>query len=253
VKFAYLGSGSRGNAALIQAGGTTLMLDCGFSLAETERRLLRLGVAPQDLSAIVVTHEHADHLSGVARLARRHRIPVWMTHGTHAAWTGTDVPAVEFCCAHTPFTIGDIELHPYPVPHDAREPCQYVFSNRRRRIGVLSDAGHITSHIRASLTGCDALLVECNHDPDMLAQGPYPDSLKARVGGQLGHLSNGQTAALLGEIDITHLQHLVLAHISETNNTPTLARSTVAAALSCAEHWIAVADQGTGLDWREVV
>jgi phosphoribosyl 1,2-cyclic phosphodiesterase len=252
VRFAYLGSGSRGNAALIQAGRTLLLLDCGFSVAETERRLARLGVAPADLAAIVVTHEHADHLGGVARLARRHRLPVWMTHGTYAAWAERDVPMPEFCCAHKAFALGNIEITPYPVPHDAREPCQFVFSDGQRRIGVLSDAGHITPHIRASLTGCDALLLECNHDVTMLAEGPYPMSLKNRVGGPLGHLSNAQAAALLGEIDVSRLQHLVVTHISETNNQPGLARAAVAAALNCDTDWIAVAEQEQGLDWREV-
>ncbi|HXG27618.1 MAG TPA: MBL fold metallo-hydrolase, partial [Nevskiales bacterium] len=252
MRFAYLGSGSRGNAALIQAGRTLLLLDCGFSVAETERRLARLGVTPADLAAIVVTHEHADHLGGVARLARKHRLPVWMTRGTHAAWLERDVPMPEFCCAHTAFALGDIELAPYPVPHDAREPCQFVFSDGQRRIGVLSDAGHITPHIRASLSGCDALLLECNHDPAMLADGPYPERLKARVGGPLGHLSNAQAAALLGEIDVSRLQHLVATHISETNNRPGLVRAALAAALNCDPGWIAVAEQEQGLDWREV-
>jgi phosphoribosyl 1,2-cyclic phosphodiesterase len=252
VRFAYLGSGSRGNAALIQAGTTTLMLDCGFSLAETERRLARLGVDPQDLSAIVVTHEHGDHLNGVARLARKYRIPVWMTQGTRAVWRDSVVPVLRICSAHTAFTLGDIEVCPYPVPHDAREPCQYVFADGKHRIGVLSDAGHITPHIRDSLTGCHALLLECNHDPDMLARGPYTASLKTRVGGPLGHLSNGQAAGLLAEIDVTQLQHLVIAHISETNNTPSLARAAVTQMMGCTKDWVAVADQDAGLDWREV-
>lgn len=252
MRFAYLGSGSRGNAALIQAGSTTLMVDCGFSLVESERRLARLGVSPESLSAIVVTHEHGDHVNGVARLACKYRIPVWLTHGTHAGWPGNNVPLLAFCSAHEAFTVGDIEVQPYPVPHDAREPCQFVLSDGARRVGVLSDAGHITAHIRASLSGCHALLVECNHDPEMLAKGPYTAQLKARVGGPLGHLNNGQTAGLLGEIDLGNLQHLVVAHISETNNTPALARAAVAAAMNCAEDWIAVADQDAGLDWREV-
>lgn len=252
MRFAYLGSGSRGNAALIQAGHTTLMLDCGFSLAETERRLQRLGVEPAGLTAIIVTHEHTDHLSGVARLARKYRLPVWMTRGTRAAWADAAVQTVEFCCAHTPFVLGDLELFPYPVPHDAREPCQFVFSDGNRRVGVLSDTGHITPHIGASLSGCDALLLECNHDPDLLAKGPYPEHLKARVGGPLGHLSNEQAAALLHEIRHDRLQHMVIAHISETNNRPALARAAVAAALNCSEDWVALADQDNGLAWRDV-
>lgn len=252
MRFTYLGSGSRGNSALVQSGKTTVMVDCGFSLSESERRLRRAGVAPESLTAIVVTHEHADHLSGVARLARKYRIPVWMTHGTYVAWPDPVVPILGYCNAHSRFVIGDIEVRPFAVPHDAREPCQFVFSDGIRQVGVLSDAGHITPHIRTSLTGCHALLVECNHDPDMLARGPYPATLKARVGGPLGHLSNGQTAALLAEIDLGNLQHLVIAHISEKNNTPALARAALMAELDCDEDWIAVADQDEGLHWREV-
>lgn len=252
MRFSYLGSGSRGNAALIQAGATTLMVDCGFSLAESERRLARLGVAPQALTAIVVTHEHGDHLNGVARLARKYRIPVWMTQGTRAVWRDSEVPVLRVCSAHAAFTLGDIEVCPYPVPHDAREPCQYVFSDGRRRVGVLSDAGHVTPHMRTSLAGCHALLLECNHDSEMLANGPYTASLKQRVGGPLGHLSNAQAAGLLSEIELGQLQHLVLTHLSEKNNTPGLARAAVAAAMHCAEDWIAIADQDLGLDWREV-
>lgn len=252
MRFAYLGSGSRGNAALIQAGTTTLMVDCGFSLVDCERRLQRLGTAPAALSAIVVTHEHADHLNGVARLARKYRIPVWMTQGTRDVWRDSEVPVLRVCSAHAAFTIGDIQVQPYPVPHDAREPCQYVFSDGRLRIGVLSDAGHITPHIRASLSGCHALLLECNHDPEMLANGPYAASLKTRVGGPLGHLSNGQAADLLRQIELGQLQHLVVAHISEKNNTPELARAAISAAMNCSEDLIAVVDQELGLDWREV-
>lgn len=252
MRFSYLGSGSRGNAALIQVGETVLMVDCGFTLAESERRLRRAGVAPEALTAILVTHEHADHIGGVALLARKYGIPVWMTHGTHRAWLDPLVPRLGFCSAHASFAVGNIEVQPYPVPHDAREPCQFVFSDGQRRVGILSDAGHVTAHMRESLSGCEALLVECNHDPEMLLRGPYPAALKARVGGPLGHLSNQQTAQMLAELDRSRLQQLVVAHISEVNNRPTLARAALAAALDCAEDWIAVAEQDRGLDWREV-
>lgn len=252
LRFAYLGSGSKGNAALIAQDDTLIMLDCGLTLPEVERRMQAFDTAPARLTAIVVTHEHADHMCGVTRLADEYALPVWMTRGTHAVWHGRKPAEVRFIGPHAPFRIGALTLTPYPVPHDAREPCQYVFSDGKRRIGVLSDAGHITQHIRSSLTGCHALLLECNHDPDMLASGPYTASLKTRVGGPLGHLSNGQAAALLQEIEVAQLQHLVIAHISETNNTPQLARAAVTQAMGCSEEWIAVAGQDDGLDWREV-
>jgi phosphoribosyl 1,2-cyclic phosphodiesterase len=252
LRFAYLGSGSRGNAALISAGSTTLLVDCGFSLVDTERRLARLGLQPSDLTAVVVTHEHGDHVSGVANVAEEWQVPLWITYGSYAAWRQKPKPRAQLFHAVETFAIGDIQVRPFTVPHDAREPCQFVFSDGKVRVGILSDAGHVTPHMRESLSGCDALLLECNHDPEMLANGPYRNKLKKRVGGPLGHLSNPQAAELLGSIDCTRLQHLVVAHISEVNNTPELAREAVAGALNCAQDWIAVANQDNGLDWRDV-
>lgn len=252
MRFAYLGSGSRGNAALIESDGTRLLVDCGFSLSETVRRLARLAVAPESLTGVLVTHEHTDHISGVERLARRYELPVWMTPGTRAAWRADSVPGLELISAHEPFVVNGVEVTPFPVPHDAREPCQYVFSDGSCRVGVLSDTGTVTPFIRQQLSGCDALLLECNHDIDMLAVGPYPESLKRRVGGAMGHLSNAQAAELLAGIDTGSLNHLVVAHLSEKNNKPELARDALAGVLNCEQEWIAVADQADGLDWREL-
>jgi len=252
MRFASLGSGSRGNATVVEVGTTRVLVDCGFSVAETERRLARLGLAPSDLQAILVTHEHNDHVSGVGPLARRHRIPVWMTAGTGKAWRGGEVPSLHLFTGHEPFAIGDLRVSPYPVPHDAREPSQFLFDDGNRRLGVLTDTGCSTAHIEASLTGADALLLECNHDAAMLAAGPYPPSLKQRVGGRLGHLSNDQSAGLLARLDVSRLQHLAVAHLSEQNNSPDLARAALAGVLGCAEHWIAVAEQGAGLSWRDL-
>lgn len=252
MRFAYLGSGSRGNAAVIEQGATRILLDCGFSVREASRRLDRLGIHPETLSGILVTHEHSDHLSGVKRMARRHDLPVWLTPGTNAAWGVDDVPGVELISPHQPFAVEELEVTPFPVPHDAREPCQFVFSDGARRVGVLSDTGTITPVIRQHLTGCDALLLECNHDREMLAQGPYPESLKRRVGGSMGHLSNAQAAELLTSLDTDALLHLVVAHLSEKNNTPERARNALAEVLGCSPDWIGVASQDEGLDWREV-
>jgi len=249
MRFASLGSGSRGNAALVAAGSTLLMVDCGFSRRETERRMARLGCSPAQLTAILVTHEHSDHLRGVCTLARHYGLPVWLTAGTQLMLRDEVLP--ELCCfdGRGGFELGDLEIHPYTVPHDAREPCQFVFTNGKSRLGLLTDTGRITAHICAALNDCDALMLECNHDADMLAAGPYPPGLKARVGGPLGHLSNAQAAALLGEIDSSRLQHVVAAHLSDKNNRPELARAALAGALGCEPHWIAVATQEDGIGW----
>jgi phosphoribosyl 1,2-cyclic phosphodiesterase len=252
MRFASLGSGSRGNATLIEANGTCLMVDCGFSVRETERRLRRLDKRPEDIDAIVVTHEHADHIGGVARFAARHDIVVRATAGTLAAiWKRDSIRAEPFS-AHEGFVLDGLEVTPIPVPHDAREPAQFKFGDGARRLGLLTDAGHGTPHIHRMLDGCDALILECNHDAAMLAGGPYPASIKRRVGGPLGHLNNDQAGALLAGLDGQRLQHLVAAHLSERNNTAALAREALAGAVGCEIDWVAVADQQAGLDWREI-
>ena len=253
MRFASLGSGSRGNATLVEAGATRGLLDCGFSCAETEKRLTRLGLDAQQVDAILVTHEHSDHISGVARFSRRFGIPVWMTAGTEAVHRGGEVAAWHCFSSHQPFRIGDLEIAPYPVPHDAREPCQFVFSDGAVRLGVLTDAGSITAHMVQALDGLDALILECNHDPELLARGPYPARLQQRVGGRYGHLSNQQAADLLGQIVTSRLQHLVAAHLSEKNNRVDLARAALAQVLHCAAADIGVAEQQNGIAWRDVV
>ena len=252
MRFAVLGSGSRGNATLVEAGGTTVLLDCGFSVAQVEQRLARLGRRVQDIRAVVVTHEHSDHVGGVATLARSFGLPVWATAGTARAAGLMEATDCRVFDSHAPFAIGDLEVLPFPVPHDAREPCQFVFGDGARRLGVLTDVGTITPHIVAMLNGCDALMLECNHDLTMLVTGEYTPRLKQRVGGRHGHLNNEQAAALLVSLDRSRLRHLVAAHLSEKNNRPELARRALAAAMNCGDEWIAVADQEQGLDWRDL-
>lgn len=251
LRFAYLGSGSRGNGALVQYRDTTVMVDCGFNLTNVQRRLKRLAVSPLDIDAVLVTHEHQDHILGVAALARRFNMPVWMTAGTRAGWKKARGVKVRIFNAHQSFEIGDITVKPYPVPHDAREPSQFVFQCGDKKLGVLSDAGHVTPHMVESLTGCDALLLECNHDVQMLADGPYPPALRERVGGDYGHLSNNQAGELLRQIDSSRLKHVAIAHISAKNNRAGLAQQAVADALGCAPEWALVADQEMGLDWQD--
>ena len=253
MRFASLGSGSRGNATLVEAGATRVLLDCGFSCAETEKRLARLGLEARDVDAILVTHEHSDHISGVARFSRRFGIPVWMTAGTEAVHRGGGVAAWHCFSSHERFCIGGLEIAPYPVPHDAREPCQFVFSDGAVRLGVLTDAGSVTAHMVKALDSLDALILECNHDPELLACGPYPVRLQQRVGGRYGHLSNQQAADLLSQIATTRLQHLVAAHLSEKNNRADLARRALADVLRCAAADISVAEQEAGIAWRDIV
>ncbi len=254
MRVSLLGSGSRGNATLIEEGTTRILVDCGFSLRETERRLLALGIEPASLSAVLVTHEHNDHVGGVGPLARKYGMAVWMTPGTYrvAARRLGEIPCLQMLNCHEDLTVEALSVHPFPVPHDAREPAQFVFSNGAHRLGVLTDLGRTTAHIAEQLDGLDALVLEANHDPQMLADGPYPPSLQARVGGGLGHLSNGQAAQLLGQLETGRLQHLVAAHLSEKNNRPELAVAAFSGALDCEPEWIAVASQEEGLDWREI-
>lgn len=257
MKFASLGSGSEGNALLISAASglttTHVMLDCGFAIRETERRLARLSLSAADLSAIIVTHEHQDHVGGVFKFARRHRIPVWLSHGTWEAVAerGADVD-IHFCRDGEAVAIGDLQLFPYTVPHDAREPVQYVASDGGRRLGVLTDAGHGTAHMIEALGGCDALLLECNHDKTMLANSAYPPSLKARIGGAYGHLSNAASAEVLLGLDRSRLKTVVAAHLSRQNNTPELARTALCAVAGDNAFDIRIACQDDGFDWIPV-
>lgn len=257
MKFASLGSGSEGNALLISASSgstsTTIMLDCGFGLRETEERLARRGLLPSELHGIIVTHEHQDHLGGVFKFARRHRLPVWITHGTwQAAKDKCNEVKVHFCRDGEAFVIGDLEIQPYTVPHDAREPVQYVAHDGHSRLGVLTDAGHATPYMSATLGVCNALLLECNHDVQMLAESHYPASLKHRIGGPLGHLSNDAAAEILAAIDQSKLKKVVGAHLSRHNNTPELAREALCGAISNLDTQVMLACQEQGFDWINV-
>lgn len=254
MRFASLGSGSRGNALLVEAGRTRLMLDCGFSTRDTVQRLARLELCPDQVDAIVVTHEHADHIGGVAPFARKFNIPVWLTHGTynHAATHFKGGQPLHFFDSHARFSIGDLEIEPFPVPHDAREPVQFVFGDGARRLGVLTDTGCSTPHIETILNRCHALVLECNHDLDMLRSGPYPPGLKQRVAGRFGHLDNLAAAKCLSRLDTAVLQHIVAAHLSEKNNLPGLARAALSQALNCEEKWIGLAEQEEGFSWRQI-
>jgi phosphoribosyl 1,2-cyclic phosphodiesterase len=259
MRFASLGSGSKGNALLIEAGNTCVMIDCGFSLRETVRRLQRLGVEPECIDAILITHEHTDHIGGIATFAAKFQIPVWMTYGTRTALNGKfddrleNFNALHIFDSHATFALGDLQVQALPVPHDAREPAQFIVSDGAHLLATLTDIGASTAHIEAQISGCDALVLECNHDLDMLynnASYPYP--LKQRISSRLGHLHNEAAAALLAAIDCSSLQHIIAAHLSQHNNHPDKARAALAPVLNCAPDWIGVADQNEGFGWREL-
>lgn len=228
LKFASLGSGSKGNGTLVASADHCLLVDCGFTIKETELRMQRLGMSPADLSAIVVTHEHGDHLSGVAPLARKYHLPTYLTPGTLRARDIGKLPELRLIEGHRPFVYGDIAVTPVAVPHDARESAQFIFRSRGSSLGLLTDLGTVTPHVEAQFGGCDGLVLEANHDLRMLAEGPYPPSLKRRVGGAYGHLNNQQAAGFLQRTGYAQLQHLVVAHISEKNNRIELAREALA-------------------------
>jgi phosphoribosyl 1,2-cyclic phosphodiesterase len=227
MQFAALGSGSEGNGTVIrvqpgmpQGGPTTaVMLDCGFGLRECMARLDAVGLAPTELAAVLVTHEHTDHASG-ALSATREQAP------------GVDTRVV---CSHTPFAIGALQIVPFPVPHDAREPVQFTFSDGVRKLGILTDIGCATAHVIQVLGGCDVLVLECNHDTAMLASSAYPPSLKARIRGNFGHLSNDAAAAILAALNKERLARVFGAHLSKQNNTAQLARAALARALGVAQ------------------
>ena len=252
MHFASLGSGSQGNGTLVRSDDTLLLVDCGFPRKETEIRMERLDVEPADLDAILVTHEHGDHCAGVASLSKAYDLPVYLSHGTacHKKLDGC-ARQIRFN-AGDDFAIGGIAVTSVPVPHDAREPVQFRFEAETDVLGVLTDLGSITPHVVQSFSGCHALLLEFNHDRDLLQQGPYPAVLKRRVGGDYGHLNNGQASRLLGQLDNQHLGVLVVAHLSQQNNSPDHARAALEAVADSHQAAVVVACQDSGFDWLSV-
>jgi phosphoribosyl 1,2-cyclic phosphodiesterase len=254
LRFKNLGSGSSGNATVIQArGGTSithLLVDCGLGIRQLDKRLGQAGMLAEQIDAIFITHEHADHIGCARQLALRERIPVWMSHGTYTAMGEPDFHGLlRIACDTQPIEIGALRVVPFTVPHDAREPLQLTCTDGDERLGVLTDLGHATSHVLEQLAGCGSVLLECNHDPQMLAASTYPPFLKRRVGGAYGHLANEAAAAIAQAIQGAGLKQVVAAHLSEQNNRPDLARAALAAALGCGVTDILVADAANGSGW----
>lgn len=258
LRFASLASGSSGNATLIEttAGDgevpTRLLVDCGLGPRRLAAALARCGLAVSELSAVFVTHEHSDHTGGVAALQRRHGLTVWASEGTRvAAWADAAVD-VSVATGGTPIVIGGLTVHPFAVPHDAAEPLQLVVSDGACRLGILTDVGEPNDAIAQALDGCDALLLECNHDRDLLHQGSYPAWLKRRIAGHRGHLANSQAADLLDRIAHAGLRHVVAAHLSRQNNRPDLALAALRSACGRARPQLHVADMQVGCPWIDL-
>jgi len=257
MRFCSLGSGSTGNATLIEASGgittTRVLVDCGFSLRELQARLARVGMGTGDIDAVFITHEHGDHVGCALTLVRRHHIPLWTSRGTWRAMGQPELPGlIHFARDMHAIAIGDLQLMPYTVPHDALEPLQLRFTDGARCLGVLTDVGSVTPHLLAQLQGCDALLLECNHDRQMLANSAYHPRLKERIGGRLGHLANDVAAEILATIQHAKLKHLVAAHLSQRNNSPVLATTALACAMGAEPVDIVVADPTTGFGWLDL-
>jgi phosphoribosyl 1,2-cyclic phosphodiesterase len=294
VRFTVLASGSKGNATVLSGGRTRILVDCGLSCRELFRRMRQVGEEPETLDAILITHEHSDHVGGVAVTARKLGIPVYFTEGTHRAWMRwispqrqmtyaqwleqirkqaaerqaeadvaeegdpdegdvvevakavqeaaesidpanakdpTWLPAVEYFQAGEPFEIGDIAISSFTIPHDAADPVGFVFQAEGVRMGFATDLGYIPPNVKAQLKGLDLLLLESNHDREMLRDGPYPWAVKQRVMSRVGHLSNEATAEFLEKVYDGQAAYVILAHLSESNNLPDLARVTAERAL----------------------
>ena len=255
MRFKSLGSGSSGNATLVQVNGPdacNVLIDCGLGLRRLVQQLDQSGILPDQLDAIFITHEHSDHTGCVQTLSNHYNIPVWMSMGTAAAMgfvntsgllrTASDGNVIE---------IKSLQLRPFTVPHDAREPLQLTCTSGAAKLGILTDLGHATAHVLEQLQGCHALMLECNHDVDLLSTSAYPNFLKMRVGGQYGHLANSQAASIAGAVLHTGLKHVVAAHLSQQNNLPELVRNSLAEALSCSADDIIVATQDSGSPWLD--
>lgn len=264
LRFSSLASGSTGNATLVEAWlagsqasdrPTRLLVDCGLGPRKLAQALALRGCSPAEIDSVFVTHEHSDHVSGVLSLQRRYGIPVWASAGTWAAATSRqDVPSsAGVARAGEPIRVGHLTLMPFAVPHDSAEPLQLVVTDGQFRLGVLTDLGEPTDDVARALQGCDALLLECNHDRRMLADGPYPAWLKRRIGGHRGHLSNDQSASMLDACRHDGLQHVVAAHLSQHNNEPSLALRALSDALGSGLPFgvpqLQVADATNGCGW----
>lgn len=255
LRFKSLGSGSTGNATLVEVTShrpMRLLVDCGLGLKQLSVRLAGAGLVDDDIDAIFITHEHSDHIGCARQFSQRHRVPVWMSRGTYEGIGSPDFDGL----LHTArdgeaIDLGGLQIMPFTVPHDAREPLQLTCTDGAKKLGILTDLGHATAHLLTHLEHCNALLLECNHDSDLLAQSSYPPFLKRRVGGMYGHLSNTAAGEIARSVAHRGLKHLVTAHLSEQNNRPELAYQAMSDALGSVTE-VTLADAANGTRWLSI-
>lgn len=256
MKFSVLGSGSKGNCTLVQSGSTRLLIDNGFSGKELLSRLHQIDVAPESITALVVTHEHADHIKGVGILARRLGLPIYANAATYRGGEhhlGQVPQRREFGTGES-FIIDELHIHPFALSHDCADPVGFVVGDGEQRLGYCTDTGTITRLIHHHLRFCHALVLEANHDVDLLRQGPYPLPLQQRVLSKQGHLANTDALAFARQLLPEHLRCLVLAHLSEVNNRPHLVQEEVCRHLPDSSTLrILLAEQGRPLPLLDVL
>jgi phosphoribosyl 1,2-cyclic phosphodiesterase len=228
-----------------------LLVDCGLGIRELDKRLRAAGMLAEQIDAVFITHEHGDHIGCARALALRERIPVYMSEGTYAALGQPDFDGLlRLACDGLAFEVGELQVRPFTVPHDAREPLQLTCTDGAVRLGVVTDLGHVTAHVTQQLAECATVLLECNHDEEMLRTSSYPAFLKRRVGGPYGHLANGAAAALARSLLASgRLRQVVAGHLSEQNNKPELVRAALAEALGCGLQDLHGADGPSGSGW----
>jgi len=254
MRFKNLASGSTGNATVVEAGQGSqcrrLLVDCGLGIRQLEARLTQAGLSSSELHGIFITHEHSDHIGCALSLSARHHLPVWMSEGTWLALGQPDLgDGLRLARDQQVIDFGSMSLHPFTVPHDAREPLQLRCEDGQSKLGLLTDLGHITPHVLAQLAQCQALYLEANHDADMLSRSRYPAFLKRRISGPWGHLENQASAQALTQLKHPALRHVVAAHLSEQNNQAALVRQVLAQALDWPEEAIGIASPTLGSDW----
>lgn len=254
MQFASLGSGSAGNSFVVKHNQSFLMIDCGFGIQDIIFRLDRLKESPENIAGILLTHEHEDHVKGAFKLANKFKIPIWLSYGTYKMCEKHIIDSYEIKLnvidSHTSFEIHDFLIQPFPVPHDAREPTQFILSNGNYKLGILTDTGSSTTYIEQVLHDLDALIIEFNHDHDLLEASEYANSLKKRISGKLGHLDNQAASDILGKIQFKKLKYLVAAHLSEKNNTEDLVKDSIVKKIGCERDWIGIANQSEGTSWK---
>lgn len=255
MRFSVLGSGSGGNSVLVESGQTSILIDAGFSGKELEKRLGLVDRTLQSIKAICLTHEHRDHISGVGVIARKYNTTVW---GNEKTLQGSEriikkIPVAREFQTGDILQLDDLEVRSFPVMHDTSDPVGYTVSDGKVTLGICTDTGHVSHLMAKRLSQCEALILEFNHDPDLLRLGPYPLRLQQRVRSRHGHLANGDSAKFLKQLCHPSLETVVLAHLSETNNSPDHALTSARETLCEEQHVdIMVASQNSPLPIIEI-